>query len=162
MLMLTLWWRYFHFLDKTQSQPWLTFLWITFILVFSLWYHQPTQQEPIWRKKLLNAYFGDIMFINELKNVLESLYVFDLGIVPANSIHPHRLIIVLVRMITLTWIMTVWRRDQFLERGLVYSTQKLLERVHTEAKLSDLNINCSHSHFCLKIRQIFLMMLFLK
>ena len=26
---------------------------------------------------------------------------------------------------------------------------------HTEAKLSDLNINCSHSHFCLKIRQIF-------
>ena len=26
---------------------------------------------------------------------------------------------------------------------------------HTEAKLYDLNINFSHSHFCLKIRQIF-------
>ena len=27
--------------------------------------------------------------------------------------------------------------------------------MHTEAKLSDFNINCSHSHFCLNIRQIF-------
>ena len=27
--------------------------------------------------------------------------------------------------------------------------------MHTEAKLSDLNINCSDSHFCLNIRQIF-------
>ena len=30
----------------------------------------------------------------------------------------------------------------------------MMRLTHTEAKLSDLNINCSHSHFCLNIRQI--------
>ena len=48
------------------------------------------------RKIILRAYFGYVVFIDKLEDVLEGLDILALRVIPPDGVHPHRLVIVLV------------------------------------------------------------------